>query len=284
MKLDVTFAENAATFAAKFEENGESVPADFGEVNTLKGEDGVSPTVDITPIDGGHRVSITDINGTQTADVMDGKDGRDGVDGNDGIDGKDGQNGKDGADGISPTVSVQDITGGHRVTISDKDGEKVFDVMDGKVETGKSDDFELIETITGTLTGGLFSVNKRAEPDGTPYEFDAFRFSLYLSNSSALPQKVLLRGVCGGVNCAADLVPPSGEPAGGAFSATYIAYKVHGAWVAYACQSGLALGNAALMYSPPNSWVITGGKVTSFIAGIIGGSGNVVCTIEGVRG
>lgn len=39
------------------------------------GADGFSPTVDIEPIDGGHRISITDKDGTQTADVMDGKDG-----------------------------------------------------------------------------------------------------------------------------------------------------------------------------------------------------------------
>ena len=34
--------------------------------------------------------------------------------------------------GISPVVAVEDIDGGHRVTITDKDGEKTFDVMDGE--------------------------------------------------------------------------------------------------------------------------------------------------------
>ena len=43
-----------------------------------------------------------------------------------------GANGSNGAAGISPTVSVTDISGGHRVTITDKDGAKAFDVMDGK--------------------------------------------------------------------------------------------------------------------------------------------------------
>lgn len=37
----------------------------------------------------------------------------------------------DGEDGYSPTVEVEDITGGHRVTITDKDGAHIFDVMDG---------------------------------------------------------------------------------------------------------------------------------------------------------
>ena len=36
-----------------------------------------------------------------------------------------------GQDGVSPTVSVIDITGGHRVSITDAQGSKTFDVMDG---------------------------------------------------------------------------------------------------------------------------------------------------------
>lgn len=34
--------------------------------------------------------------------------------------------------GFSPVVDVENIEGGHRVTITDKDGDKTFDVMDGK--------------------------------------------------------------------------------------------------------------------------------------------------------
>lgn len=39
------------------------------------GTDGISPTVTITPITGGHRITITDADGTETADVMDGHNG-----------------------------------------------------------------------------------------------------------------------------------------------------------------------------------------------------------------
>jgi len=39
------------------------------------GAAGVSPSVTVTAIAGGHRVSITDANGTQTFDVMDGQGG-----------------------------------------------------------------------------------------------------------------------------------------------------------------------------------------------------------------
>ena len=75
-----------------------------------------------------------------------GKDGEDGEDGEDGytpqkgkdyFDGDPGytpQKGKDyfdGEDGISPVVEVTPITGGHRVTITDANGSKSFDVMNG---------------------------------------------------------------------------------------------------------------------------------------------------------
>lgn len=35
----------------------------------------ISPTIDVTDIEGGHRVTVTDVNGVKTFDVMDGKDG-----------------------------------------------------------------------------------------------------------------------------------------------------------------------------------------------------------------
>lgn len=42
------------------------------------GKDGISPVVTVEPIEGGHRITITDAVGTQTADVLNGKDGKDG--------------------------------------------------------------------------------------------------------------------------------------------------------------------------------------------------------------
>lgn len=61
------------------------------------------------------------------------------------FDGADGADGAPGKDGFSPTVEVDSITGGHRVTITDKDGEKSFDVMDGEDGEGGG---------TGLPTGG----------------------------------------------------------------------------------------------------------------------------------
>lgn len=49
-----------------------------------------------------------------------------------GTEGPEGPEGPAGSDGYSPTVTVEAITGGHRVTITDAEGDHVFDVMDGQ--------------------------------------------------------------------------------------------------------------------------------------------------------
>ena len=53
------------------------------------------------------------------------------IKGDKGDTGASGRDGVDGQDGYSPTIAVTDITGGHRVTITDKTGTKTFNVMDG---------------------------------------------------------------------------------------------------------------------------------------------------------
>lgn len=65
------------------------------------GKDGVSPVVTIEAIEGGHRITISDAVGTQSADIMDGKPG---------ADGKDGADGKPGADGYTPEKGVDYFT------------------------------------------------------------------------------------------------------------------------------------------------------------------------------
>ena len=152
--------------------------------HNLKGEpgnDGVTPSIAVSNITGGHRVTITDGQGSRSFDVMDGTDGTDGRDGANGVngtnavilgatasidngvgipnvvissggtqsartfdfafhnlkgsDGTNGTNGTNGSDGFSPIVSVTDITGGHRVSIIDAQGTDTFDVMDGSTGT-----------------------------------------------------------------------------------------------------------------------------------------------------
>lgn len=46
---------------------------------------GTSPTISVLEITGGHRITITDVNGTQTIDVMDGSAGQNGAKGADGV-------------------------------------------------------------------------------------------------------------------------------------------------------------------------------------------------------
>ena len=60
-----------------------------------------------------------------------GETGPAGKDGSDGAPGKDGKDGQDGQPGFSPTVTVTEISGGHRVTVTDATGSQSFDVMDG---------------------------------------------------------------------------------------------------------------------------------------------------------
>ena len=52
-----------------------------------------------------------------------------------------------GQDGVSPTISVEDIDGGHRVTIQDNDGIKSFEVLNGDGENIKPISNEEIENL-----------------------------------------------------------------------------------------------------------------------------------------
>lgn len=63
------------------------------------GEDGYSPTVSVTEIEGGYRLTITDATGTKTIDVMNGADGKDGARGPQGEKGEKGDTGDTGPQG-----------------------------------------------------------------------------------------------------------------------------------------------------------------------------------------
>lgn len=61
--------------------------------------------------------------------------------GDTGAAGAEGPEGPAGSDGYSPIVTVEEITGGHRVTITDAEGDHAFDVMDGQGGQGSDDVF-----------------------------------------------------------------------------------------------------------------------------------------------
>lgn len=80
-------------------------------------KDGFYPSISVSDIEDGHRITITDTNGTKTVDVMDGKDGYTPVKNKDYFDGKDGKDGKDGRDGVDGKTPV---TGTDYFTEADK--------------------------------------------------------------------------------------------------------------------------------------------------------------------
>lgn len=83
------------------------------------GVDGFSPIVEVEAIKGGHRVTITDVEGEKSFDVLNGIDGVDGKDGNDGytpikgvdyFDGEKGEKGDKGDKGDPYTLTEADKT------------------------------------------------------------------------------------------------------------------------------------------------------------------------------
>lgn len=67
---------NGATFTPSVSEDGyiswsNDKDLENPETVSIRGVPGVSPTIEVTDISGGHRVTITDINGTESFDVMD---------------------------------------------------------------------------------------------------------------------------------------------------------------------------------------------------------------------
>ena len=116
---------------------------------------GISPIITVTPITGGNKVQIVDAEGTKIFNVMNGTNGSDGKDGTNGSDGT------NGADGISPTITVEAITGGHKVNITDVNGTQSFNVMDGQDGqdgSGVTEDrvLELINTQLGVIENGTY--------------------------------------------------------------------------------------------------------------------------------
>lgn len=86
-----------------------------------------------------------------------GEKGADGPQGEQGERGATGEQGPAGADGVSPSVTVDEIENGHRVTFTDATGEHSFDVMDGESGGGGGATYEIgdglkLDTETNTLS------------------------------------------------------------------------------------------------------------------------------------
>lgn len=91
------------------------VDSAISEIELTPGVDGVDG-VSCTHSWDGTILTVSSASGTSSADLR----------------GEQGIQGESGRDGVSPTVATEKITGGHRVTITDANGSKSFDVMDGE--------------------------------------------------------------------------------------------------------------------------------------------------------
>ena len=156
------------------------------------GEDGFSPVISVTEITDGHRVSITDAEGTESFDVMNGDPGQPG---------QPGAPGQPGQDGVSPTVSVTPITDGHEVTITDATGAHSFDVMNGeKGDPGTpGDPTKLIDDTSTTATDKVWSAKKSADDvSDLKSAIDALEDDVdakYTKPASGIPASDLASGV-----------------------------------------------------------------------------------------
>ncbi|MBQ5832924.1 MAG: hypothetical protein IIW43_05540, partial [Selenomonadales bacterium] len=72
--------------------------------------------------------------------------------GEDGVIGKDGEPGED---GVSPTVEVESISGGHKVTITDATGPKSFNVMNGVNGSGGDGSGDMLKAVYDSNNNGV---------------------------------------------------------------------------------------------------------------------------------
>ena len=112
----VTLLKIDGVVAARINDGADGLPGTDGQ----DGADGITPTIGNN---GNWYLGSTD-----TGKPSRGQPGQDGAPGTPGADGQ------DGADGYSPAVTVATVTGGHRVTITDKThpSGQSFDVQDGE--------------------------------------------------------------------------------------------------------------------------------------------------------
>lgn len=169
-------AEDVANNILEAKTNGEFNGKDGEDgKDGVVGKDGISPTVFTEQTETGAKISITDVNGTHTAEVFNGKDGRDGVDGKDGtMKFEDlteeqkatlkGDKGDKGEDGFSPKATVTQTGTGAVISVADANGTTTTEISNGKDGANGADGFSPKATVTQTETGAIISVT---DVDGT---------------------------------------------------------------------------------------------------------------------
>lgn len=105
----------------------------------------------------------------------------------------------DGKDGISPTVAVSTITGGHRITITDKNGTKTVDVMDGeKGDSGRG--IAAIARTSGSGAAGTTDTYTITYTDGTTSTFSVYNGKNGTNGTSVTVKSVSESTADGGSN------------------------------------------------------------------------------------
>lgn len=103
------FSSIKSSFDTNIQESDNDFPSDFDEYKTLKGEDGISPDIEVEPTDAGYRVTMTDRDGTHIFELTNGKDGYTPIKGVDYFDGEPGPQGDPGQAGSDASVTSENI-------------------------------------------------------------------------------------------------------------------------------------------------------------------------------
>lgn len=124
---------------------------DFDGADGKDGQDGITPTIGLN---GNWFLGDVD-----TGKPSRGQNGINGQDGKDGKDGVNGQNGANGQDGYSPSASVNQISNGATITITDKNGTTTATVYNGITQdiSGKLDTSKVKNTYS-TTSGDIYDV------------------------------------------------------------------------------------------------------------------------------
>lgn len=122
MDIDAIKEENIATITITDKLGNQKVIHISDGENGADGENGFSPTIRKIKTTDGYDLEITDISGTNTITISNGKDGKDG---------SDGLPGQAGADGISPTITETQTASGYDISITDKNGTRVISLLNG---------------------------------------------------------------------------------------------------------------------------------------------------------
>ena len=122
------------------------------------GKDGVSPTVSVKDISGGYSITITDVTGTRTINILNGKEGPQGIQGERGLTGEQGPKGDQGSAGKDGS-----------------NGKSAYEIAQAGGYLGTEEEFATLlansvnkQNITlGLHTDGLLYIFINGEPIGT---------------------------------------------------------------------------------------------------------------------